>query len=134
MAFTFKLENPDGTPADPPTLEVRCAELEGRRSDSARSGQARPQVGLVEPGNRGRRTIRSVRASCTRRDCRVRRSRRCSAFRSRPRSGGSGRTRDEQSRKQFEATKRPSSVARESPPSVCQSCASATLNVEPDAP
>jgi hypothetical protein len=38
MAFTFKLEHEDGTPADPPTLHGRT-QLAPRRRDPARPGQ-----------------------------------------------------------------------------------------------
>ena len=34
--FTFRLENEDGTPADPPVLHTGGTELAGRRHDSAR--------------------------------------------------------------------------------------------------
>ena len=33
MAFTFKLEHPDGTPADPPTLRSAVPNWADRRSD-----------------------------------------------------------------------------------------------------
>ena len=39
--FTFKLELEDGTPADPPTLDRRGTELEGRRHDLSAVGDLR---------------------------------------------------------------------------------------------
>jgi hypothetical protein len=40
MAFTFKLEHPDDTPAEPPAPEIGSSELGDRRSDSDESGEA----------------------------------------------------------------------------------------------
>jgi hypothetical protein len=39
MAFTFKLEHEDGTPADMPTLSTAVPNWQGGRHDPARPGQ-----------------------------------------------------------------------------------------------
>jgi hypothetical protein len=48
MAFTFKLEHPDGTPADPPTIRSAVANWE--IGDQIHMGPGKPAAGV-----RGRR-------------------------------------------------------------------------------
>ena len=45
MAFTFKLENPDGTPADPPTLKSAVPNWE--IGDTIPLGRGRPPLLVV---------------------------------------------------------------------------------------